>query len=190
MIPEFKGLAKELRKLHDLEVKVVPGWKQAGRPGTFAPRAIIEHHTASPEGSGNAPSLGVVVHGRADLTGPLCNFLIARDGTIIFVAAGIANHAGLGGPLVGLPANDANDSAFGVEIENNGTGEDYPPKQMRSSAILSAVLLRRMDLTPRFNIAHKEWTSRKIDPSFAMDAFRRRVRRALQEARRLWRRAS
>lgn len=190
MIQELKGVVKEGRRF-DLEFKVVDGWKQAGRPGTFAPRAVILHHTASLATSGNIPSLGVVVHGRPDLTGPLCNFLIGRNGLIVCVSAGIANHAGLGGPLIGLPQNDANRLSFGIEIENNGVGEDYPHVQKRAASLLTAILLRRMHMTPRMAIAHKEWApDRKIDPSFAMDPFRRQVREDLREVKREWRRAA
>lgn len=170
----WRGLAKELRS-HGLDVKFVEGWKSRG-VGDFYPRAMTEHHTGSNRDSGNAPCLGLVTWGTADVGGPLCNILLARDGTIYFVAAGKANHAGIGGPFRGIPENSANTYAIGVEIENDGRGEPYPKRQIEANDILNAVLLERMKRTAYFAFGHKEWTDRKIDPTFDMAAFRKRVR--------------
>lgn len=193
VIPELKGIARELRSL-GLDVKVVPGWKDRGDAWSDR-QGVIEHHTASPEGSGAHPALGIIVNGRGTpgtptfLPGPLANFSIARTGTVIIVAAGSANHAGIGGPHQGIPANAANERTFGIEIENNGVGEDYSPEVMNATIVLTAVLLRRLDTTPRMAFGHKEWTSRKIDPSFDMEKFRRHVRNTLRTVKRLWRRS-
>ena len=170
----WRGLAAELRK-EGLAVKFVDGWRERGA-GTFLPRAFVEHHTASNKGSGNAPALGICTWGRDDIPGPLCNLLFGRDGTVFFVAAGKANHAGIGGPNHGIPADSANTYALGGEIENNGIGERYPDEQMHAVEVTTAVLLKRMKRSPYFAFGHKEWTSRKIDPSFVMSAFRKRVR--------------
>ena len=169
----WKGLAAELRK-EGLRVNYIDGWKSRGA-GTFLPRAFVEHHTASNKDSGNAPALGICTWGRDDIPGPLCNILFGRDGTVFFVAAGKANHAGIGGPNHGIPADSANTYALGGEIENNGIGEGYPEKQMRAVEIVTAVLLKRMKRSTYFAFGHKEWTSRKIDPTFDMPAFRKRL---------------
>lgn len=177
----YKGLAKVLRK-KGLKVKVVQGWKTRGHPGTFAPRGVMFHHTASGSGGGNAPALGIVTHGRSDLLGPLCNFLVARDGTVYFVAAGRSYHAGEGGPLKGVPADNGNSYLFGVECENNGIGEKWPEKQKEAIATLFAVLLKRVGKKEEMVIAHKEWTSRKIDPAgINMEGFRYRVGEILDD---------
>lgn len=176
------GIARELRQ-YGLTVKKVPGWKTRGRPGGVAARAMFEHHTGSNRNSGNAPALGIVTNGRPDLEGPLANFLAGRDATIYLVAAGRCNHAGEGGPLKGLPRDSANAYSYAVEIENDGVGEPYDPDLMRAVAILTAVVLRRIRRTAYFSIGHKEWTTRKIDPSFAMKLFRNRVRHWLRRLR-------
>lgn len=189
MIDALKGIARELRREHGLTVKVVPGWKERGRPYPFAPRAVFEHHTASNEHAGNTPSLGIVTNGRGVpgtpdfLPGPLANFVIGRDGTIVIVAAGRCNHAGEGGPLKGIPQDSGNMYAFGIEIENNGVGEEYPAEQKRAAAILTAVLLERVGARKAMAIGHREWTPRKIDPSFGMNAFRQRVGKILARFR-------
>ena len=169
----WEELAKDLRD-EGLTVKFVDGWKSRGA-GTFLPRAFVEHHTASNKDSGNAPALGICTWGRDDIPGPLCNILFGRDGTVFFVAAGKANHAGIGGPNHGIPADSANTYALGGEIENNGIGEPYPAKQMDAVLITTGVLVKRMKRSAYFAFAHKEWTARKIDPSFAMAAFRKRL---------------
>lgn len=177
----FHHLADELRR-QGLEVRKVKGWQERGA-GILVPRAVFFHHTASAATSGDAPALGVVTNGRPDLDPPLCNFLAGRDATIYFIAKNKANHAGLGGPLKGLPKDDANDVSFGIEAENNGIGEPWPQEQKRAIAILSATLLVRMNQPSKMLIGHKEWTTRKIDPAgIDMDAFRQKVRHHMERA--------
>jgi hypothetical protein len=179
MDPVFLGIAKELRA-NGVKVEVVPGWKSRERPGTFVPKGKMNHHTASPSSSGPRPALGIVTNGRSDLPGPLANFLAPRNGGIVIVAAGRCNHGGIGGPFRFVGKDAANATCLSVEIENNGVGEKYPPEQMRDVEILNAVLLKRLDRGHWYSIGHKEYTSRKIDPSFDMEAFRKRVRRTIQ----------
>lgn len=175
----FADLGKQLVR-NGVKVRHVKGWRTRGT-GTFAPRGIVFHHTASAPQGGNAPALGIVTFGRPDLPGPLSQFVVGRDGTVFFVAAGRANHAGEGGPLKGIPADSGNSYLFGVECENSGIGEPWPERQKKAIAILFAVLLKRMKRGPRMVIGHKEWTSRKIDPAgIDMPGFRKRVRKAMK----------
>lgn len=166
-----------------LKVVEKDGWQHRGRPYSFNPRAIICHHTASGRDSGNFASEAVVTFGRSDLPGPLCQFLLGRDGTVKIIAAGYANHAGEGGPRAGIPANMGNTYAYGIEAENNGLGEPWSKAQLNAYYRLCAALLARMgskDVSKVFG--HKEWTSRKIDPAgINMDNFRNNVRKALAE---------
>lgn len=178
----FDGLARDL-KANKVKVKKVKGWKNRGREGTWQPHGVLFHHTASNKLSGNAPALGTVTNGRTDLPGPLSNFVVGRNGTVFFVAKGRCNHAGEGGPIKGIPKDSGNAYLIGIECENNGIGEPWPSEQKRAIAILCSLLLIEMDEGARMLIAHKEWTSRKIDPhGIDMRQFRDRVRRWMKNA--------
>lgn len=164
-----------------LKVETHDGWENRGRPYAFHPRAIVCHHTASNRNSGNFGSESIVTNGRSDLPGPLCQFLLGRDGTVKIIAAGYANHAGYGGPKAGIPANMGNTYAYGIEAENDGIGEPWSKEQLNAYYRLCAALLDYMgtkDVSKVFG--HKEWTPRKIDPSgINMDNFRANVKKAL-----------
>lgn len=156
----------------------VEGWKGRSANGSFAPRGVINHHTAS--AAGNLPCLGIVTHGRSDLPGPLCNFLLGRDGTVVIVAGGRANHAGAGGPTRGIPKDSGNAYTVGIEWENNGIGEPYPRRQLEAGIILNAVLLKRMKRGSYMAFEHREWTSRKIDRRIDAALFRKLVGKKLK----------
>jgi hypothetical protein len=176
------GLIAHLRHW-GLNVEEEPGWRGRGRPFSFDPKAIIAHHTASGRTSGNFASLRIVRDGRSDLPGPLCQFLLGRDGTVRVIAGGYANHAGTGGPRAGVPANLGNSHAYGIEAENNGTGEPWAPEMLNAYYRLCAALMDWMgtrDVSKVFG--HKEWTTRKIDPAgISMDQFRSHVQTALSQ---------
>lgn len=176
------GLIAHLKKW-GLVVEEKDGWRSRGRPYDFTPRAIIAHHTASGRSSGNFASEGIVTSGRSDLSGPLCQILLGRDGTVKLIAAGYANHAGYGGPRAGIPENMGNTYSIGIEAENNGIGEPWNWKQLQAYYRLCAALLVWMG-TNDVNrvIGHKEWTSRKIDPAgIDMNRFRAQVKKALAQ---------
>lgn len=166
-----------------LKVETREGWQDRGRPYDFKPRAVIVHHTASGRQSGNFASENVVTYGRSDLPGPLCQFLLGRDGTVKIIANGYANHAGYGGPRDGVPANMGNTYAWGIEAENNGLGETWSKEQLNAYYRLCAALLARMG-TKNVNkvFGHKEWApGRKIDPAgINMGHFRNQVAKALE----------
>lgn len=177
------GLVAHLRQW-GLKVEEIDGWRHRGRPYNFYPRAIIAHHTASGAQSGNFASQGIVTNGRSDLPGPLCQFLLGRDGTVRLVAAGYSNHAGYGGPRAGIPANQGNTYTYGIEAENNGVGEAWSKAQLNAYYRLCAALLVWMgtkDVEKVF--AHKEWAAgRKIDPAgIDMNQFRANVKKALEQ---------
>jgi len=120
---------------------------------------VICHHTAGPA-RGDAPSLHTCIHGRSDLPGPLCQIVLARSGTAHVIASGRANHAGRGG-WRGL---EGNTSVFGIEAENTGMGEPWPPVQYEAYVRCVAALCRRGHIPVGMVCGHKEWTPRKIDP--------------------------
>lgn len=177
------GLINHL-KIWGLTVEESKGWRHRGRPYNFYPRAIIAHHTASNAQSGNFGSERIVTVGRSDLPGPLCQFLLGRDGTVKLIAAGYSNHAGYGGPKVDVPANMGNTYTYGIEAENNGIGEPWTRKQLNAYYRLCAALLVWMDRKDVNRVfAHKEWApGRKIDPAgINMDRFREQVQKALNQ---------
>jgi hypothetical protein len=168
------GIAARLRAA-GLNVVEVPGWQTRGS-ADFAPRGSVDHHTAGPL-SGNAPSLNTVVKGRADLPGPLCNVLVARDGTCYVVAAGRANHAGTGG-WAGLSGNR---SVFGVERENTGTGSEpwgsTPGTfDFEVAAKVHAALISVHGADPRLVCEHKEWAPRRKVDAYGVDGNQMRLR--------------
>lgn len=178
-----KGLIRHLRKW-GLKVQEKEGWRHRGRPYNFYPKAIMVHHTASGSQSGNFASEGIVTSGRSDLPGPLCQVLLGRDGTVKLIADGYANHAGYGGPKMGIPANQGNTYAIGIEAENNGVGEPWSKEQLNAYYRLCAALLvwiGRKDVNRVFG--HKEWApGRKIDPNgINMDKFREQVKKAMRQ---------
>lgn len=176
-----KGLVRHLRKW-GLKVQEKEGWRHRGRPYDFYPKAIIVHHTASGAQSGNFASEGIVTSGRSDLPGPLCQFLLGRDGTVKIIADGYANHAGYGNHRL-IPANQGNTYTIGIEAENNGVGEPWSKAQLQAYYRLCAALLVWMDRKDVERVfGHKEWTSRKIDPAgINMDRFREQVRAAMRQ---------
>jgi hypothetical protein len=150
-----------------LRVREVEGWKDRARPGTFAPRGVIFHHTASKRRSDDsAPSLSTCLHGRPGITGPLCHVLVGRDGKVHVIAAGRANHAGKGGPFRNIPKDSGNAFLVGVEVENDGLGEKWSPELLQACDAVFATLLLGLQRQTVWLIGHKEWApGRKIDPA-------------------------
>jgi hypothetical protein len=162
-----RGIAKRLRKA-GLKVREVDGWKTRGRDfagaaAAFNPKGSVNHHTGTPESvPGNAPTLGVLIKGRSDLNGPLANVYQTRNDTILVIAAGTTNHAGLpdGGEIRGMHGNS---QAYGLEIEHAGSSP-LPDKRLRIAARVHAALLLGRDLPARQVVQHREWApSRKFD---------------------------
>lgn len=150
------GIADRLRSA-GLKVSEVDGWRNRSA-GSFDPRGSVDHHTAGPP-TGNAPSLNTCIHGRPDLSGPLCNVLMGRDNTCFVIAAGRANHAGSGG-WHGLSGNS---QVYGIERENVGTNaEPWRPDQTDAAARAHAALIRGR--AGAENVCrHHEWRSEKPD---------------------------
>lgn len=177
---QYRNLPQHLRRWGLKVVEVVNGWQHNGRPYDFSPVAVVCHHTASNKNSGNFGSKSIVINGRSDLPGPLAQILLGRNGDVIVVTGGRANHAGAGGPAGHMYRGDGNTQSFGIEAENDGIGEPWSKAQMNAYYRLCAALLNIMGRTDVSRvIGHKEWTPQKIDPDFNMDAFRRNVHKAL-----------
>jgi hypothetical protein len=146
-----------------LVVREVDGWKTRGGELTSI-AGIIGHHTVSNPPANN-PSLGVVTNGRPDLAGPLCQLLLARDGSYDVIASGKANHAGEG-YWQGWPSS-GNSNTIAIEAENNGTGELWTSAIMDGYVDGVVAILEHLDFDESHFITHYEWCEppgRKIDP--------------------------
>jgi hypothetical protein len=180
------ALARALRD-EGVRLREHANWQTHNRnhKGSWGPvNGVMLHHTAGSD------SLTLCRDGTAALPGPLCIGLVAKDGTVHLVGYGRTNHAGAGSSAVyaavraerALPSPpgpdtvDGNTHFYGFEIENLGNGKDpYPAAQLAAAERLSAALCRAHGWTAASVIGHKEWTRRKIDPSFSTVGMRTRI---------------
>lgn len=143
---------------YGLKVETVPGWQTRGS-SSFNPGGVTCHWTAGPRNATGRPSLNVVTNGRSGLPGPLCNVYLDRQGVCVVVAAGRANHAGVGG-YRGLVGNSA---VYGIEAEAGGD-RDWTPAQSKAYPRLVAALLSGIGRGAEWAHGHNEWApTRKID---------------------------
>ena len=145
------------------------------------------HHTG--DDAADDVDLRIVTNGRAGLPGPLAQFGLRDDGSVDLIAAGAANHAGGGDPLVlaavrkgytALPAPryihgqagsiSGNPLLYGVETYYSGTRAPTPAVAAMMPRLAAAILnaLDRIDNTATWTakrgIGHKEWQRGKVDP--------------------------
>lgn len=133
------------------------------------------------------------------LPGPLAHAGICKAGTVHMTGWGRCNHAGKGDPVVldrviaehlpyPAPRYDNDDAGgvdgnrhfYGFELINRGDGKDpWPEEQLAGAARAAAAICRYHGWTERSVIGHKEWQRGKIDPTFSMTDFRKRVAKLL-----------
>lgn len=147
--------------------RVLDGASNRGNGQTWGTLAGgIMHHTAT--AYGKAPS--VLINGRPDLSGPLCNTAGEEDGTIAFVAYNPANHAGAsGGRSMGpLPVTRSfNKIVWGHEIVYPGTAP-MTAAQYRSATALAASIAAVVGTGTECIRAHAETSiTGKWDPGYA-----------------------
>lgn len=165
-------LAATLRNA-GLTVHEAPRWTARG--GTqFAPKGVMIHHTATGPNWSRERLTKLLVEGRPDLKGPLCNLQLDRDGSFTTIAAGRANHAGAGS-WSGI--TNGNNTFVGIEAANDGVGERWPQVQVEAMGVGVAAILKAVGSSPLMVVGHKEWAPRrKVDPrGIDMDMFRRYV---------------
>jgi LysM repeat protein len=191
MTENLDGIATVLRNA-GLRVVECGDWLHYGYAGQDLEqvRGVLWHHTATNRAqfvNSNAPTLGMLINGRSDLAGPLCNLGLGRDGTVYIVATGVANHAGRGS-APGIPTDMGNHYLIGIEMESSGVAPwDWTPAQLRAAPILGAALekayLQRFPPAQRLQLAHYEYSSEgKIDPAGwpgSMDGLRASINKAL-----------
>lgn len=150
-----------LRK-YGLEPVLVDGWQARGGNCNF--RGSVNHHTAGPA-KGYLPSLKTLINGRSDLSGPLCNVALPRyadesDKRVYVVAAGRANHAGVGS----WKNLEGNSSVLGLEREHTGSALELTTfHQFDMAAAVHAAFADGANFDSAFVCQHYEWTTRKID---------------------------
>jgi hypothetical protein len=157
-----------------LKVSAVDGWQFRGRADVGEIVGVICHHTGTTvRRDQNMPTLRTLIDGRSDLTGPLAQLGLGRDGTYYVIAAGRANHAGAGS---WQGVTTGNSSFIGIEAENSGEADDpWPDVQMDAYRRGAAAILKHVGRDAEFCAGHKEYAlphGRKDDPSFDMAIFR------------------
>jgi N-acetyl-anhydromuramyl-L-alanine amidase AmpD len=130
-----------------------------------------------------AAVIRLLVGGRSDLPGPLCQFGLGRDGTVYYIASGRANHAGTAKSVGTVSAGDGNFLYIGIEAFNDGVGEPYPAAQYDAYVLLVAALCVYVTKSSVNTVAgHKETSvTGKIDPRFDMNDFRAAVDKKMNE---------
>jgi hypothetical protein len=173
---------------HGIRVHEYGGAWSRGNGQSSAYVGALVHHTAGSFDGG----MSLLVNGRRDLSGPLCNMAGHANGDVTLVAAHPANHAGAsGGRSMGpLPVTRSfNRCVWGLEIMYPGT-VPMTAAQYRTAQIMCGVvsgILRRPN--PEWARAHAETSiTGKYDPGYApgrtydMAAFRRGIWGALNSA--------
>lgn len=158
-----------------LKVVETDGWQTRGHGTAGLPpglsdfieaRGVMCHHTAG-AAQGDMPSLSTLIAGRSDLSGPLCNLALSRNGTVYVVAAGVAWHAGTGVWSSWLPRDMGNWYAIGIEAESVGTRDDWTPAQRDAYPRICAALCAALGVGADRVVAHKEYDPlEKIDPAY------------------------
>ncbi|MFJ1607072.1 N-acetylmuramoyl-L-alanine amidase [Streptomyces sp. NPDC088253] len=166
------------------------GWTTRGRDAAtgkiFGPvHGVLNHHTAG------ANSLATIATaGRPGLPPPLAHAYLPKNGVVVLVADGRANHAGLVAKNVfdaivaekPLPKQDksqtvdGNDSLYGLEVENLGDGKDvYTRAQYDSWVRFNAALCRLHGWSAGSVAGHLETSVEgKPDPAGPVEGYGKR----------------
>lgn len=167
----------QILKDRGLKVALTDGWENRGHGDVGRIVGVICHHTATPGKKANMPTLNTLIQGRPDLTGPLAQLGLGRDGTYYVIAAGKCNHAGQG---IWKGVTTGNSSFIGIEAENTGLADDSPWPEVQMDAYRRGVaaILAHVGQPAGFCAGHKEYAlpaGRKNDPNFDMNPFRAAV---------------
>lgn len=142
----LKELATWFRQ-EGLNVIEEPGWSTRGRPsstGSFNPSGVLWHHTGTKTSSSNPhPTISLLINGRSDLPGPLCQASPCYAGHVHVIAAGRANHAGDAKSSGPMPAGDGNAMYVGFECDYDGT-QKMSAAQYEAAIGCAAAVLRHL----------------------------------------------
>ena len=163
-----------------LRVVELDGWRTRTRPGSFAPRGVLCHHTGGAS-DGRDYAMWMATVGRPDLPAPLCQLALDRNGTVYVSAAGRANHGGTAKATGPMPSGDANTLYVGIEAMNTGS-EGWTATQYDAYARLCAALCKHYGWTASHVRAHRETSvTGKWDPGLLdMGPFRRDIQALIE----------
>lgn len=170
----YTEMADRLRAA-GLNVIEQSGWQSRARSsGGFSdgrPWCVMWHHTASgPEASAKSDTDYMSYNSDSK---PIANIMIARNGDVWLLAAGATNTNGKGTGDIHtsrgrVPNDNMNTYAFGMEIQNTGTGQAYSPECMDACFRTSLALTAMAGLLPSDVGTHQAYAwDRKIDPAQA-----------------------
>ena len=178
----------EALRLWGVEVREMDGWKNRGQGDFTDIQGVMVHHT----GAANT-SPEIIAFGHSALRGLLSQIHLDPKGVATMCGVGIAYHAGEADPGRGGPAGQGyvtrpsvsgpktytsgNARYIGIEAQHSGNPRDpWPEAQMEAYARCCAAISWFLGYGTDRVIGHKEYApSRKVDPSFQMEGFRRRV---------------
>lgn len=181
----------DLLRLWGVQVVEYPGWKNRGQGDFTDIWGVMVHHT----GAANT-SPKIIAEGHSALRGLLSQIHLDPKGVATICGAGLAYHAGegrlpgLGGGYVTRPTVSPNKSfpvgngrMIGIEAQHSGNPKDpWPEAQMEAYARICAALCWYLGWGTDRVWGHKEYATpqgRKVDPTFDMEGFRRRVQALL-----------
>jgi hypothetical protein len=166
----YTNLPRILRSA-GIDVVVMDGAEtRTSRATGFDVDGVVWHHTATSTAWQDGHVALLLRDGRRDLSGPLSQVGVERDGTWVIVALGRANHNGYG---TYVPGWDFGNDSLGLEFYNDGT-EPFTDAQMQSGIAGTRAVLLDKGLPAGNVCGHKESDpNRKIDPNFDMAVVRR-----------------
>ena len=154
-----------------LQVAVIKGWETRGKPADH--RAGVLHHTASNLKTTTKATVAGHLEGKPDVSGPLCNVTIGRDGVVYVLARShrttparslrsrSRKHARARPNLTPAAKRKLQDSGgenshlFGIECCNDGVGEPWSDEMVNNAAVVAAVVCECLGWT------EKRWTTHR-----------------------------
>lgn len=193
--PKWRGdptWLPEALRLWGVEVREMNGWRERGQGDFTDIQGVMVHHT----GAANT-SPETIAFGHSALRGLLSQIHLSPKGIATMCGVGIAYHAGEADAGRGGPAGQGyvtrpsatgqksyttgNARYIGIEAQHSGNPKDpWPEAQMEAYVRCCAAICWFLGYGTDRVIAHKEYApSRKVDPTFQMEGFRRRVQEYL-----------
>lgn len=154
-----------------LNVIEYEGWQTRARGSSGYsdyPLCVMWHHTASPKSWDGQKDADYCTVGDEDA--PLANLYIQRSGAVWVCAAGATNTNGSGQAITfsrgTVPENSMNTRAVGVEMGNDGIGEQWPQAQIDAAFLVSNTVNSRLGNQPSDVSTHQFYApDRKVDPA-------------------------